>query len=460
MDNTFVCCGRHSPVLNIEYVPEKNSVFFDVDIPYDPSVKLIPNCFPNKKIRFTYKNVQVEATVLLLVLHHISLIPRGNPRLCAYVTSVHSLEQAKGRLLFKISRLDLDFFALLATRTFEKEEAHKLADGCPINLKGRQWMLRHGYRTPSEEIVPSDIYEATQNKAPETEDKSGDTFLETWLSPTDQLEMLEESANSICLLLGVAKGRRIMWDTLWQVNTDHLLFRKKSSRAPTTDKPDASIIPAPYLYNFLEKAYPAYGEFSEDNKNILYDFTLSKESASISITGILHGILLERMSATIYQSIFPAIPQIGQKLDDCLSDKKSKQQLASQIETLFAQVEPNWTGNHTNQILDTISTWNKEPSYLGKIRMVLEQGGFPLKINGQHIRQRHKLLHTGRLGLSDDTDSLMGFFQDISLYATVLLMALLDYETLFYAAGQSYEMKTILPQAHLLRNRNNTGGEG
>lgn len=466
MDNTFVYNGRHYPILNTEYVPEEEFVFFEVEMKEVGVEELTPDCFPDRKIRFAYKDVQVEATILALIFHHINYIAQGdnivlggNPRVRAYVTGIHSLDPAEGRLLFKISHLTVYFFALRATRDFEKSEVHNRDDGWSITLAGRRWMLRHGYRTPSGKIVPLDIYTATQNKAPKEEDKSGDTFLETFLSPSDQLDSVEASADSICLLLGVAKGRRIMWDTLWQVNTDHLLFRKESSRTPSSNKSKIPIIPDSYLYNFLKKAYPAYNEFPQEGKNILYTFTLSEEFSFISITGTHHGILLERMSSAIYQSVFPPVPQIGQQLADCLSDKKAKQQLSSQIEALFAAVEPNWTSSRTNQILDTISSWNKEPSYLGKISMVLERGGFPLKINGQHINQRHKLLHTGNLSIADDMDSRMDFYKNISLYTTLLLLALLDYENLFYAVGRPYEMKTLLPHAHLLRHPNNTGGE-
>lgn len=455
MTNTFTYKEKQYSIENAEYDFEKNTVLFNSNIPPAMFLHLEPECFPDKKITFQYNNTNVEGTVEAVYAAHCSVLPKQEVIIKAHVKDVHSFSPPCGRLAFRIPHLSIHFYDQVTEKTFKNGAYFGDCDHAALHLNNHQWILRDCYKTPADDIIPLDIYVETQNKSPEKEDKTNHSLLEIELSSPDELEMIEKEATIICCLLGIAKGRRIMWDSLWQIDEGIVNFCKTSHLTASTNKNDASIIPDNpdcYLYDFIEKAYTEYKKSPEWWDNILWNFTLSNELSIIETSGMIQSILLERICSEIYPSLSSNTPQIGNGITECLNDEEKKKKLTSELHELFEKREPNWTPNHSHNIIETISRWNVEPSYLKKIGEVLKYGGFSGKINADYIRQRHQLLHTGKLNLSQVDGSMIDYFANTSLYTTSLVLAMLNYKGFFFALGNLYDMNTIMPQADKLRH--------
>jgi len=340
------------------------------------------------------------------------------------------------RFEFHLPRVDIG----LADEVTRSSNGAFARDSISFTIQGRVWKLRRLIDT-DEGLLPADaaIRLAHSNGEQFKSDlKSRHAILEV---PVEGLTLEEAgmTADDLGWLLGLAFGQRVTWSEVG-IRRDHhrrvvkgrsiTLPVKASGCQPLSNQGGREV------GTFLEKAYPIYIGDPHWWKFTLHWFALAYESTTVEVSGMIHSMLLDRISSWILDG-HQFEKQIGTDLDQCLSDSARKSSLAKKLNELMQRFAANWTPARTNALLGTIKGWNNSPPYKQKIATAFDQAGLqpPAAVVTD---ARHALMHTGSLP-DLDHDFIVNYDREVHQAIVVLLLTLLGHEGMFFARDRGMQ---------------------
>lgn len=266
-----------------------------------------------------------------------------------------------------------------------------------FDFNGKSWSLRNSILDSGDEVYRKAFL-------PHSDDTVNckELLLSTKLLPNEDFNAVKKDAFSICLLMSVALGARIMWSYSWCVIQDGAIFTGYSNKCTNTH-PRAEYLVQNAPCNFRKLALgsfvagiPAsYFDNSEWLNYIICWFLNITEVEAIEVKVMICAMLIEHISRKL---ITNKSYIIGEKLTEALKTGSTKNKLKLKFNELLS-FEPNWTQNHTNAIFDRIQQMNSELSYIASIDSLMMQAGrHKLTSNEKKIlRARNSIVHQGSL---------------------------------------------------------------
>lgn len=245
----------------------------------------------------------------------------------------------------------------------------------------------------------------------------------------------ENAASDICWLLQLAFAQRVAWAEMrvrsaevskFVVHRPHSLPEEPSKIKPLRNWLDGRI------KEFLESGFSVFASDPQWWRETLNWFSISVETLGIESSSMIYCMLFDRVSTRVLKDFdFPK--QIGEAIEEAVTDVKRREALANQITELVREIEPTWPDEKSLAIVQKIREFNNQPSYPVKIAKAFELVGLngpPAKL----LQQRHRLLHEGKLTL--DRDEAFAFFSELYAHVLSLLLAMLGYSGEFFSFGK------------------------
>lgn len=339
-------------------------------------------------------------------------------------------EHHQERFEFHIPRVNIG----LADEVTHAANGAFARDTIQFELQGRIWRLRRPLKK-GESLLPADtaFHEAQAKGESFKIDLNSDHAILEVSTDGISLEEAGTTADDIGWLLGMAFGQRVTWSEVGVRKNHHrrilrgrsITLPAKASRfQPLSNQAGREVA------IFLEQAYPVFIKDRQWWMFTLHWFALAYESTTVEVSGMIHSMLLDRISSWILDG-HEFEKQIGMDLGECLSDSVRRSELSKELNDLMQRFAAKWTPARTEALVGTIKGWNNSPPYKKKIATAF--GLIGLKPPPPVVTDaRHTLMHTGSLPELDH-DYIVNYDREVHLSIVILLLTIFGHDGMFFA---------------------------